>query len=199
MAFVKQTAFLLIVLAAGFAFEAKAQSNVLVVADFDKGERITKLGEELGTWNGFPNDTTQGCEMKFVTEDALDKDHGRSVQLDYDADSANPAYNGFWVKIGNVDVSGLDTLSFYIKGDNAKGFTPKIKIELKDKKHGKANFLVENISDKWQKISLTLDPRSLDTDQKKPFDEFVVVFDDVNSRPKTGRILIDQIEFSASK
>jgi hypothetical protein len=65
-------------------------------------------------------------------------------------------------------------------------------------KHGKASFLVENITDKWQKISLTLDPHSLDPNQKKPFEEFVIAFDDINSRPKIGSLLFDQIEFSKS-
>jgi len=181
-----------------FSFSAKAQSKILVVADFEKGERTTRLGEEVGTWDGFPNDSTQGCTMKFEADDALGMSGGRSVRLDYDVDSPNPAYNGFWVKIGNADVSGFDTVSFYVKGDGQKGFTSKIKVELKDKKHGKASFLVENITDKWQKISLTLDPHSLDPNQKQPFEEFVIVFDDINSRPKTGSLLFDQIEFSKS-
>jgi hypothetical protein len=136
--------------------------------------------------------------MAFVADDALGKAGGMSLQLDYDVDSPNPAYNGFWMKIREAAVVGLDTLSFYVKGDRQKGFTTKIKIELKDKKRGKATFLVEHITYQWQKISLTLDPRSLDKDQKRPFEEFVIVFDDVNSRPKTGRLLFDQIEFSRS-
>jgi len=190
--------FFAVLILATFSFEVKAQSKVLVVADFDRGEKPTNLGEDFGTWDGFPNDSTQSCKMKFAADDALGKSGGKSLQLDYDVDSPNPAYNGFWMKIGRAEVFGFDTLSFYIKGDSQKGFTSKIKVELKDKKHGKATFFVENITDKWQKISLTLDSRSFDRDQKKPFEEFVIVFDDVNSRPKTGTLLIDEIEFSKS-
>ena len=58
--------------------------------------------------------------------------------------------------------------------------------------------IVENIIDQWQKISFTLDTKNFDINQKKPFEEFVIVFDDQNSRPKTGRILIDEVEFSKS-
>lgn len=179
--------------------DARAQTRTLIITGFDNGGRSTDLGEDFGTWDGFPNDPTQSCKMVFATDDAFGKIGGKSLQLDYDVDSPNAAYNGFWLKIERAEIKGLDTLSFYVKGDRQKGFTTKIKIELKDKKHGKATFLVENITDQWQKISLTLDPRSIDKDQKKPFEEFVIVFDDINSRPKTGRLLIDQIEFSGSR
>ena len=181
-----------------FYFEAAAQQKALVLADFNSGEKPNNIGEDFGTWDGFPNDPTQSCKLMFVADDALGKSGGKSLQLDYDVDSPNPAYNGFWMKINQAEVLDFDTLSFYVRGDSQKGFTPKIKIELKDKKRGKATFFIENITDKWQKISLTLDTRSIDRKQKKPFEEFVIVFDDTNSRPKIGRLLIDQIEFSKS-
>jgi len=181
-----------------FTFKVAAQKQALVVANFDSGKKPNNLGEDFGTWDGFRTDLTQSCTIAFATEDALAKNGGRSLQLDYDVDSPNPAYNGFWMKITQAEVLDSDTLSFYVRGDSQKGFTTRVKIELKDKKGGKASFLVENITDKWQKIELTLDPRSKGKDQKKPFEEFVIVFDDVNSRPKTGRLLIDQIEFAKS-
>ena len=173
-----------------------AQTKLLVVADFNDEENVSNLGGTFGTWDKDSNDKSQGCRMTFVKDDALGIKDGMSVLLNYYVDSPNPAYNGFWLNISSVQVANFDTLSFYVKGDAKKGFTPKIKIELKDKRHGKASFFVENITDKWQKISLTLDVKSFDKNQPKPFEEFLVVFDDVNSRPKTGAILIDQIEFS---
>ena len=136
--------------------------------------------------------------MSFAAEDALGEKDGKSLQSDYDVDSPNPAYNGFWLKISNAQVADFDTLSFYVKGDSAKGFASKIKLEIKDKRQGKATFLVENITARWQKISLTLDKKGFIPNQPKPFAELVIVFDDLNSHPKTGRILIDQIEFSKS-
>ncbi len=193
----KKTALFLTVLALfAFNFDVRGQRKVLVVADFDKGEKPNNLGEDFGTWDGFPNDATQGCKSAFAADDALGKSGGKSLQLDYDVDSPNPAYNGFWMKIGQAEVLDFDTLSFYVKGDSQKGFTSKIKVELKVKKRETATFLIENITDKWQKISLTLDAGKIDRNQKRPFEEFVIVFDDLNSRPKTGRLLIDQIEFS---
>lgn len=175
-------------------YSAKAQSNNLLIADFNKSR--TNLGEEFGTWDKDSNDPTQSCKMSVAKEDALGNSEGKSLRLDYDVDSPNPAYNGFWLKISNAKALEFDTLSFYIKGDPSKGFTTKIKIEIKDKRKGKATFFIENITDKWQKISLTLDKRSFGENQPKPFEEFVVVFDYQTSYPKTGRLLIDQIEFS---
>lgn len=179
-----------------FSLLATAQSNKIIVADFNQGENLNNLGESFGSWDKDANDLTQSCKMSFAKDDALGLSNGNSLQLDYDVDSPNPAYNGFWLKINKAQVSSFDTLSFYVKGDETKGFTSKIKIELKDKKNGKATFFVENITNKWQRISLTLDKRSIIPNQLKPFQEFVIVLDDINSSPKIGRILIDQIEFS---
>jgi hypothetical protein len=180
-----------------FCVLATAQTTRLVVADFNKGQP-TNLGEEFGTWDKDANDSTQSCKMSFAKDDVFSEKDGQSLQLDYDVDSPNPAYNGFWLKISQAQAADYDTLIFYVKGDPEKGFTSKIKLEIKDKKKGKATFLIENITDKWQKISLTLDKRSFAENQSKPLEEFVIVFDDLNSSPKTGRLLLDQIEFFKS-
>ncbi len=181
---------------AAFKVEVKSQPKVLVLADFDNDNQHTNLGEDFGTWDGFPSDSSQSCKIKLAEDDALGKEKGKSLQLDYDVDSPNPAYNGFWMKIGKAKVLDFEVLSFYLKGDSKKGFTSKIKVELKDKKRGKATFWVDNMTEKWQKISLNLDTRNFIPNQPQPFEEFVIVFDDINSRPKSGRLFIDQIEFS---
>ena len=170
-----------------------AQDKFLVVADFNKPINSSNIGGAFGTWDKDPNDATQGCRMTFVKDDALGSKDGMSVRLDYDVDSPNPAYNGFWLKLDNVEVSNYDTLSFYLRGDAETGFTSKIKVEIKDKKGGKDTRVVESISQKWQKISI---PLKFDRSIKKPLSEFTIVFDDVNSWPKQGAILIDEIEFA---
>lgn len=179
-----------------FCAVSNAQSNKLVIADFNQGENLTNLGESFGTWDKDANDATQSCKMSFAADDALGEKNGKSLELDYDVDSPNPAYNGFWLKISNAKIAEFETLGFYLKGDAVKGFTSKIKIELKDKNNGKTTFFVENITDQWQKISWTLDKQSFAENQSKPLEEFVIIFDDINSSSKTGRIFIDQIEFS---
>ena len=64
--------------------------------------------------------------------DALGDELGYSIRLDYDVDSPNPAYNGFWMKLGNLDASAYNTLNFYIRGIADTAFTKRVKIELKD-------------------------------------------------------------------
>jgi len=169
--------------------------ETLAVADFNKPGSSSNIGSAFGTWDKDPNDVTQSCRMKFVKDDAIGSKEGMSVRLEYDVDSPNPAYNGFWLKLDNADTSNYRILHFYIRGDAQTGFTSRIKIEIKDKKGGKDTHVVENISEKWQKISIPLKP---DRSIKKQLLEFTIVFDDVTSRPKQGAILIDEIEFSGS-
>ncbi len=171
----------------------KAQDKPLLVADFNKQNNISNIEGAFGTWDKDPTDTTQGCRMSFVKDDAIGNKDGVAIRLDYDVDSPNPAYNGFWVKLGNAEISNFDTLSFYLRGDAELGFTKKIKIEVKDKKGGKDTHIVDGISEKWRKISIAL---KFDKSVKKPLFEFTIVFDDINSRPKQGAILIDEIAFT---
>lgn len=173
-----------------------AQPRTLVIADFDNGKKPNNLGEDFGTWEKDPADKTQSCLMSFANSDALGKIDGKSLHLEYDVDSPNPAYNGFWMKIGKAASTSKEVLSFYIKGDKEKGFTSTIKVEIKDKKKGKATFSISNINEHWQKITLKLPENMFDEVQTRPFEEFVVVFDDLNSQPKRGAIFLDQIEIA---
>lgn len=183
-------AFILISAALFAVSRAVAQDAVLTVADFNKERNSGNIGGAFGTWDKDPNDPTQGCRMTFVKDDAFGRKDGMAIRLDYDVDSPNPAYNGFWIKLDNADISNYSILSFYVRGVAEKGFTNKIKVEVKDKNGGKSTHVVEGISEKWQKISI---PIKFDKLKKKPFTELTIVFDDINSRPKQGAILIDDI------
>lgn len=165
------------------------QNTRTIIADFNKPENVTDLGDAFGSWDKDPNDKTQGCRMSFVRDDALMADQGLAVRLNYDVDSPNPAYNGFWMKLDSAKSSGYDALSFYLKGDLAAGFTKKIKVEIKDKMGGKETTVIDSITDRWQMFSVPLKASG------KPLSEFTIVFDDVNSQPKSGAILIDRVEF----
>ena len=181
-------------------FAAKAPESApqsqLLVADFDSGDKPNNLAGDFGSWNKDAKDETQGSYMSFVSDDALGNATGHSVRLDYGVDSPNPAYNGFWMKLNNTDFTAYDTLDFYIKGDPKAGFTKRIKLELKDASgEPRSTYVMTGISDQWQKISIPFKEFGAKANWKK-MTEFVVVFDDVNSRPKTGSIFIDQIGVS---
>ena len=181
------------------AFKSQAMAAVtaseLVIADFNTGEKPNNLGGDFGAWNKDPDDNTQKTEMKFESDDALGDTAGYSIRLDYDVDSPNPAYNGFWMKLKGIDATPYNSLTFYVKGDAKAGFTKRLKIELKDKSNKPSAYLVGNITDKWQKVSIPFD-RFRRIQDWTSLNEFVVVFDDMNSNPKIGTIYIDQIALS---
>ncbi len=172
-----------------------AEANELVIADFDTGDKPNNIGGDLGSWNKDPNDETQGCHMAFASDDAKGNPAGFSIQLDYDVDSKNPAYNGFWMKLNGADLSAYKFLNFYIKGDAKAGFTKRVKLELKDMSNKPSPYVVGGITDKWQKISVPFEKLRQISDWKH-INEFVLVFDDVNSRPKAGTIFVDNITVS---
>lgn len=175
-----------------FNSKAMASGNELVIADFNAGEKPNNIGGDFGAWDKDPEDDTQGTKLTFVSDDALGDPAGYAARLDYDVDSPNPAYNGFWMKLQSIDATPYNTLTFYAKGESEKGYAKRVKIELKDGSDKPASYVVSNLTDTWQKFSITFDKfrRIQDWNALK---EFVLVFDDMTSRPKTGAVYIDQI------
>jgi hypothetical protein len=167
----------------------------LVIADFDTGDKPNNIGGDFGAWDKDPNDDTQGTQMAFEPDDSKGDPAGYAVRMDYDVDSPNPAYNGFWMKLNGEDATPYNTLNFYIKGDAKAGFTKRVKIELKDMTNKPSPYIVSGITEKWTKVSIPFEKFRRITDWKS-MNEFVLVFDDINSSPKTGTIYIDQVTFS---
>jgi hypothetical protein len=182
-----------VVLGSAQLVSAETAAKELVIADFDSGSKPNNIGGDFGAWNRDPEDNTQSCTMTFESQDAV-KPEGYSLRLNYDVDSPNPAYNGFWMKLEGEDVSQYNTLNFYIKGDKTKGFTDKVKVELKNFERS-SPYIVRGVTDQWQKVSIPLEKFSQLKDLTS-MSEFVVVFDDINSNPKSGSVFIDNISFS---
>ncbi|MBN1493719.1 MAG: hypothetical protein JW938_06180 [Candidatus Omnitrophica bacterium] len=170
----------------------------LVILDCALGEKPNTLGGDLGAWDKDPADTTQTCEMRFEAgDDALGDQNGYSLRLTYDVDSPNPAYNGFWTKLEGEDFSEYSVLNLYVKGDAAEGYTKKIKLEIKDFQNRVARYLLNGITDEWQKFSIPFAKiPGMSRLDLTSMNEFVIVFDDMNSVPKTGSILVDQVYVS---
>lgn len=175
---------------------AQAQwADELVIMDFNTGDKPNNLGGDFGGWDKDPNDDTQWCEVSFeYGEDVLGEVDGYALRLTYDVDSPSPAFNGFWAKLEGEDFSDYNTLNLYIKGDPEKGFTKRIKIELKDYQKS-AGYIVSGITDSWQKFSIPFEKFRTISDWSS-MNEIVVVFDDINSSPKEGSILIDHVTVS---
>jgi len=177
------------------ALAANAPAGELVVADFDTGDKPNNIGGDFGAWDKDPNDDTQSTQMAFEPDDSKGDPAGYAIRLDYDVDSPNPAYNGFWMKLNGEDFTPYNTLNFYLKGDAKSGFTKRIKIELKDMTNKPSPYIVSGVTDQWQRISIPFEKFRRINDWKS-MNEFVVVFDDINSNPKSGTLFVDQITVS---
>jgi len=172
-----------------------AGGQELIVADFNSGDKPNNVGGDFGSWNKDPNDDTQTCNMSFEADDALGNAAGYSLKLDYDVDSPNPAYNGFWMKFNGQNATEYNTVNFYVRGEGLNNFTKRVKLEVKDMNNRPSPYIVSGITEKWQKISIPFEKFRRIQDWSA-LNEFVVVFDDINSNPKQGTILIDQISLS---
>lgn len=178
------------------AAPAAGSDTELTVADFNTGDKPNNLGGDFGAWDKDPNDETQFCRMSFENDDTLGDKTGYSLRFDYDVESPNPAYNGFWMRLHDLDATTYNTLNLYLKGDGAKGYTKRLKIELKDASGKSSPYILSGITDQWQKFSIPFEKFRRVTQWEK-MGEFVLVFDDINSNPKTGTVYLDHITVSA--
>ncbi len=176
-----------------------AAAEDLIVDDFNDGDMKNNVSGEWEVWLRTEDDPSQSCKMSFVKEEALGPSTpGQSAQLDYDVDSANPAYNGIRTYLHHLDASGYGFLNLYVKGDAATGFPPSLKIELIGPSDRPSPYMLTGITDQWQKFSIPFTEFFLIKDWTK-VEKFVVVFADITSNPKVGRVYIDHVTFSKDK
>ena len=167
----------------------KSSSSELMVADFNTGD--------FGSWNKDPADFTQGCTEAFDSANRHG-DSGFAMKLEYSVDSKNPAYNGFWMALPNIDVSGYDNLAFWVKGDAKTGYTTVFKIELKNAGKQIGRYYATNVTDQWQEVVIPLSEFKGLTDTSN-LTEFVVVFEDRIASNKKGVIYIDDVRFAKNR
>lgn len=172
---------------------AKAAQE-LIVADFDSGEKPNNVGGNFGAWDKDPRDSSQGCVDAFDSVNRYGA-KGFGIKLDYDVDSRNPAYNGFWMLLQAVDASSYDSISFWVKGDKEAGYTTAFKVELKNAKKQVGAYYVTNVSESWQKVVIPLKKIKGITDFSN-LTEFVIVFEDKVASDKDGVIYIDDVMFN---
>ncbi|MDP3790976.1 MAG: carbohydrate binding domain-containing protein [Candidatus Omnitrophota bacterium] len=180
--------------AAAAAVEAPKPSEMLVLADFDSGEKPNNVGGNFGAWNKDPSDPTQWCKEGFDNV-VRHGDKGFAMKLNYCVDSPNPAYNGFWMMLPNLDASKYDTINLWVKGDTDLGYTTVFKIEIKNAAKQTGRYYISNASDQWQQISIPLSEFKSLIDRTN-LTEFVIVFEDRMATNKKGAIYIDDITFT---
>ncbi|MFH0880741.1 MAG: carbohydrate binding domain-containing protein [Lentisphaerota bacterium] len=164
-------------------------SRALVVADFDSGTKPNNVGGEFGAWDKDPSDMTQYAR-EFFSKDNRQAGEGYSMTIEYDVDSPNAAFNGFWLQFNNIDASAFTKVVFWAKADAVKGCTPRFKIELKTEGERGA-FYVDGLTSEWTKFEIPLE--SFNISDLSALSEFVVVFEDHTSLPKTGILYLDDI------
>ncbi len=183
---------LMLILGSYSAFAAEEA----IVADFNDQAATNNLGNIIEVWMKDKGaDPTQSCSMTFVQDDALGVEGGYSVKIDYDVDSPNGAYNGFRTSLKGLNLAGYTHLNFYVKGDPGMGFGKKFKIELIGDSKVPSPYIVDGVTEEWQKISVPF-TEFFAIRNWSELGNFVIVFADLLSDPKTGSILIDQIYFS---
>ena len=176
---------------------AEDASNELLVADFDTGEKPNNIGGDFGAWNKDPTDFSQGCNESFESA-GRHGEKGFSIKLDYSLDSKNPAYNGFWMFLQNLDATKHDNLAVWVKGDGKTGYTTVFKVELKNAGKQIGRYYVTNVRDEWQDIVIPLRDFKGITDVSN-LTEFVIVFEDRIASNKKGVIYIDDIRFTKNQ
>ncbi len=193
---------------------AKSQSDVLMIADFETGLLKNSLDGESGAWDTDPEDDSASCDAAIVEmEGAEHSAHALKLAYDVDSTTEDPAQNGFWTKLRNLDASVYDHLEFYIKGDAQAGFATKFRVEIKKYKDEKrieklkGSYLIQNVTPEWQKISIPLNKMTGILDfadpavwkdpsvGRKNLDELVFVFEGRRGDKKVGVVYIDNIAF----
>ena len=99
------------------------------------------------------------------------------------------------MKLVGEDFTNYNTLNFFLRGDEKSGFTKRVKIELKDQSNKPSPYIISGITGEWQQFSIPFEKFKRVSDWTS-MNEFVIVFDDINSRPKAGTIYIDNISVS---
>ncbi|MFH1258209.1 MAG: OmpA family protein [Elusimicrobiota bacterium] len=170
-------------------------AKVLKIGDFESGLFTNNLGGQFGAWESDPADNTQGCSISFSDKESYSGKF--SLSIDYDVDSINPAYNGFWLKLGEIDAQTYNQLVFFVKGDFDKGFSTVFKVELKTLQE-MGSVKISGINANWQKVVVPF-PNFTNITNWKEMTEFVIVFDDLTVDEKVGAIYIDDVYFSDGK
>jgi len=168
--------------------------DILMIDDFDDGAKPNNIGGDLGAWDRDPADDTQTCREYFTSEVKCGES-GYSMKIDYDVDSPSPAFNGYWTKLQQIDVTPYKNFVFYVKGDEKDGFTTQFKIELKNEKKELGKYYVKGVTSEWQKVVVPLTDFVGITDLSN-LTEFVVVFEDRIATDRDGAIYIDNLQFT---
>jgi hypothetical protein len=147
--------------AGGAPQEQGTAQKRLVVHDFDGANLDNNLGGASGTWNLDETDLLSTADC-FADSSVRIGDQGSSLSLMYKLNPQKAGQNGFWTNLNRLDATDYDHLEFWIKGDAKAGFSKSLKVEFKQPIPGsmdemyKGSYVIKNVTDQWQKITIPL-------------------------------------------
>ncbi|MFH1368571.1 MAG: hypothetical protein ABII64_05550 [Elusimicrobiota bacterium] len=182
---------------AGFSAEFRPmtdQKNTLVIADFDSWSEINNLGGKFAAWAKDMNDESQGCKVGITDSERVGT-KGNSIRLMYDVDSPKIAYNGMSINVMGTDWTPYKYIVLSAKGDEEAGYTPRFKVELKNKKGQTGIYVLTGLTGDWKQFALPLAEFQGIT-RFHQMQEMTIVFDDMRCNPQVGVIYVDNIYLS---
>ena len=171
-----------------------AQARYILIDDFNNGKDVNALTLPNSSWSANPNDPTQSIECLHTPQENFIGAKGMSLAMTYDVDSPNPAYNGYYFKLGDMDARLYNQVVFAVRGDVNYTFPDRFNIEIKNKQEvGK--YTVHGVSGKWHKFAIPFSDFKGITNWGR-LTEFVIVFADTDVGVKKGRIYFDDLYFT---
>jgi len=162
-----------------------AETNSFVVDDFEDGDLISSIGGGEGAWSCNPKDDSQFCEA-VVAKGALRLDYDIDSVQTYDEGHPNTAYNGFYIKLNELDISKMDYLDLSLKGDPTSFVLELKALNSSYKKK------ISGLTSSWKTARISLKEFKAKSSLMK---EIVFLFDWQSSR-KEATLYIDDIGFS---
>jgi len=171
-----------------------AQARYILIDDFNQGEDVNALLLANGAWSANQNDPTQSIECLHTPQENFIGAKGMSLAMTYDVDSPNPAYNGYYFKLGDMDARLYNQIVFAVRGDINYAFPERFNIEIKNRQEvGK--YTVHGVSGRWHKFAIPFSDFKGITNWAR-LTELVIVFSDTDVGVKNGRIYFDDLYFT---
>lgn len=166
-----------------------------LVTDFDDRVRVNELGGRFDIWRrsaGGLSDPHQTCGISFEPGGPAGGG-GYALKIEYALGSSKSSCNGVWMQLNDFDARAYRYLVFYVRGDRKRGFTRRLKLELKGP-GGSGSCIVAGIKTEWKRVVVPLRLFQGINDFKN-LQEFVIIFDAETVTRPAGVIYIDTVQF----
>ncbi len=158
----------------------------------DSGPSLIPISDfsKVSTWTRDSSDDTVSIKAVYGLSDKTGKSKQRSLRIAYDVESPNPAFGGVNIPLNSLNCSGCNTLRLKTRG------TPST---LKIEAHCSGGIGVTRLRgispDDWTESVIPFTALGGMITDWSSVDRIVLVFEDNVSVPKTGMLLVRDIEF----